>query len=57
MRKETIKDLSKSNVSLMTAASDSQIGPGKYFIEQTNETNRSTAFSKEKRFKKSKKKY
>ena len=30
--KEPIKDLGKSQVSQMTAASETEVGPGKYFI-------------------------
>jgi hypothetical protein len=47
------KDLSKSNISQATAASLTEMGPGKYFVEKIDdEPKRSAAFSKEKRFKK-----
>jgi len=41
------KDLSKSNISQVTAASLNEVGPGKYFIEKVEtEAKRSAAFSK-----------
>lgn len=50
------KQLEKSRLSQATAASITEVGPGKYFINETQVTNRKTpSFSKSKRFEKSKK--
>ncbi len=37
MKPPTKKDLSKSNVSQITAASLTELGPGKYFIENMDQ--------------------
>lgn len=45
--KAPINDLSKSNISVATAASLNEVGPGKYFIEKSEQqARRSAAFSK-----------
>ncbi len=37
MKPPTKKDLSKSNVSQMTAASFNEVGPGKYFVKTVDQ--------------------